>query len=92
MADPFEKMAASIAARLGVSAVLGGVTQNVVIEHGVAITGEAGEVVAYRDIVSIAKASNPKVGDEITVGGETFHLDSKLDSDGYFVRFALLTP
>lgn len=90
MADPFEKMAERIQARLGVTATLaGGATTDVVVEHGVEVSGDYGEVTAYRDVVSIRKTAACKVGDRVTIGGTAYVLDGILKSDGYFVQFVL---
>lgn len=90
MTDTFTRMANSLMARLGVDATLGAATVRVVLEHGVAIAGEYGEVAAYRDVATMLKSSAAKVGDTITIGAVGYKLDGILFSDGYTVRFTLL--
>lgn len=89
MADPFEQMAVSIRTCLGVAATTASGSEDIVIEHGVAITGDMGEVTSYRSVASIRKAAGLRVGDHITVGADAYVLDAILKSDGYFVQFVL---
>jgi hypothetical protein len=89
--DPFARMSDRLLARLGGEAVLrGSVPCNANVEHGVAVTGEYGEVTSYRTLVHIQSALNPRSGDTLVVSGTNYTLDTKESDDGYTTRFFVL--
>lgn len=96
MADPFSRMRDRLLAGvLGLEAVLRvGEPCRVSIERGVAMLGEFGVVVAYRDVVTISSDLVPRPGDAlVTVAdGRAYTLDSIQGADGYTTQFTLRTP
>ncbi len=94
MSDPFARMHQSLFTRLGVEALLRTTEEcKVSVEHGVAVTGEYGEVTGYRTVIDIMYAglTRPKVGDSLLiVGGSTYKLDAPLKDDGYSARWVVL--
>lgn len=91
MSDPFARMHSRLAARLGASSTINGevTAAPVVIEKGVAVSGEYGEVVGYRDVAVISVADSPKGGDALVVDGASHTIDSIMENNGYVVRCVL---
>ena len=89
MADPFARMHDRLFSRLGEQAVLHQQSITVALEHGVAISGEYGEVVAHRTVAMIPSAAVPVVGDALTVGQHSYVIDAIERNDGYTVRAVL---
>lgn len=90
MSDPFARMSDRLLARLGGEAVLrGAIPCNASITHGVAVTGEYGEVVSYRATAMLPKSVNPRAGDSLYQNGTAWVLDSLESDDGYTSVFWL---
>lgn len=90
MPDVFAQMHQRLFARLGEQAVLRGSDAcTVVLSHGVAITGEEGELIGYRDIAEVLISDKPKVGDTLTIDGTQYVIDSVLKHNGYSSRCIL---
>lgn len=82
-------MHARLFARLGQEALLRGLPTRVIIEHGVAVTGEYGNVAGYRNFAMLPAAMAPKVGDALTVGGQSWVVDGIEANDGYTISVVL---
>lgn len=96
MSDPFQRLQDSVFARRGQAAVLRGGTMEaaavtVIIDKGVAMTGEHGEVVALRTMATLPASAEPRIGDTLTVDAIDYVLDSLIASDGYEARFFVRT-
>lgn len=91
MPDPFSRMHDRVMNRLGnPSTINAQVTAwPVVIEQGVAMTGEYGEVVAFRSVAVVPSINLPKSGDALVVDGAAYVIDSLLENNGYVVRCVL---
>lgn len=91
MSDPFARMHERLFRHNGIGAegTLAGEPVMASIERGVAVTGEYGEVTAYRDVAVIYGGNTPKGGDQLVVAGETHVVDSILENNGYSVRCVL---
>jgi hypothetical protein len=76
-------------ARLGQEALLRGVATTVIVEHGVAVTGEYGQVSGYRSFATIPAAAAPKVGDTLVVGAVTYTVDAIQENDGHTASVVL---
>lgn len=91
--DPFARMHSRLLARLGQEAVFHGESIKVGFEQGVAVTGEYGEVTAFRDMAEIPVELVPKAGETITIrikgSDKEYVLDAMEKSDGYMSRFFL---
>lgn len=91
MGDPFARMHDRLLSHLGSEAVLRGTTPcRVNVEHGVAVTGEYGEVVGHRTLVHIQSSLQPRSGDALAVGTKTYALDSLESDDSYYARWFVL--
>lgn len=82
MADAFERMHQRLFARLGQEALLRGLPTVIILEHGVAVTGEYGEVTAFRSFATLPSAAAPKVGDALTSDGKGWIIDGIQADDG----------
>ena len=82
MADAFERMHQRLFARLGQEAFLRGLPVIVILEHGVAVTGEYGEVTAFRSFATLPSDAAPKVGDALVVDLKTYTVDGIQADDG----------
>ncbi len=89
MADAFERMHSRLFARLGREALLRGLPTVVILEHGVAVTGEYGAVAGYRSFATIPNAAAPKVGDALVVDARTYAVDGINENDGYTTTVVL---
>lgn len=89
MADAFERMHSRLFARLGREALLRGSPTVVIIERGVAVTGEYGQVTGHRTFGTLPIADAPKVGDALVVDAETFAVDAIQENDGYTIGVVL---
>lgn len=76
-------------ARLGQEALLRGMATTVILEHGVAVTGEYGQVTGYRSFATIPAEDAPKVGDALVVGATTYAVDAIDANDGHTVSVVL---
>lgn len=76
-------------ARLGQEALLRGLPTTVVLEHGVAVTGEYGQVTGFRSFATFPKADAPRVGDALTVDGKGHIVDGIDADDGYTTNCVL---
>ena len=89
--DSFERMNSMTLSRLGKDAVLRGDTPvKVIIERGVALTGEYGQVVSRRDVADMTSSAAPKSRDSLLIGGLVRTIDTILEDDGLSVRCVLL--
>ena len=93
MADPFDHMHKRLGAHFGAkveSKLRGQDTEfPVEVSHGVAITGDMGELVSYRSVANVPAADNPRGGDALLVNGKSYVIDSIMDNNGYMVRCVL---
>lgn len=89
MEDAFERMHRRLFARLGQEALLRGAPTTAILEHGIAIAGEYGEVTGYRSAATLPTADNPRPGDVLVVDGKTWTIDSLQGNDGSSVDVML---
>ncbi len=89
MVDAFARMHARLFARLGQEALLRGQPTAALIEHGVEIIGEYGQIAGFRSVATLPVASEPKKGDALTVEGKTWILDAVDKNDGYTTDWVL---
>ena len=89
MADAFSRMHSCLLARLGREALLRGQPVIATLEHGVAVTGDYGEVTGHRTFASMLSDSSPKVGDVLTIDGKGWVIDAIDQDDGYTVNCVL---
>lgn len=89
MADAFARMHRRLFARLGQEALLRGLPTTVIIEHGVAVTGEYGQVTGFRSFATIPSADQPRVGNALTVDGKGYIVDGIESDDGYTTHCVL---
>ena len=82
MADAFERMHQRLFARLGQEAFLRGLPVIVILEHGVAVTGEYGQVAGYRSFATLPADPLPKVGDALVVDAANYVVDGIQGDDG----------
>lgn len=76
-------------ARLGQEALLRGLPAIVIMEHGVAVTGEYGQVTGYRSFATIPVSAAPKVGDALVVDGKNYVVDAIQENDGHTISVVL---
>lgn len=76
-------------ARLGQEAFLRGDPVTAIIARGVAVVGEYGQVVGHRTFATVPHAAEPKVGDTLAIGSETFTVDALQEDDGYIASVVL---
>lgn len=76
-------------ARLGQEALLRGLPTTVILEHGVAVTGEYGQVTGYRSFATLPVDPLPKVGDAMVVDAKTYTVDAIQENDGHTVSVVL---
>jgi len=86
MSDPFDRLHQRLLARLGREALLRGGPVRVIVEQGVAVTGEYGQVTGFRSLVSIPSFEKPRGGDALVIGGEAFVIDAIERDDGHLTR------
>lgn len=60
-----------------------------ILEHGIAVTGEYGQVTGYRSFATIPAEDAPKVGDTLTVDGTGYVVDAIDANDGHTVSVVL---
>lgn len=89
MADAFERMHQRLFARLGQEALLRGLATTVIVEHGVAVTGDYGQVTGYRSFATLPADPLPKVGDALVVDGKSWAIDAIQENDGHTVSVVL---
>ena len=66
-----------------------GLPTRVIIEHGIAVTGEYGNVTGYRSFATIPAAMAPKVGDALFSDGKSWIVDGLEANDGDTVSVVL---
>lgn len=88
-ADPFARMQTRLFARLGREAVLRGLPTTAILEHGVAISGEYGQVTGYRTLATLPAGDTPRQGDPLIIDGKSWTIDSILANDGYSIEVIL---
>lgn len=76
-------------ARLGQEALLRGLPTVIIVEHGVAVTGEYGSVTGYRSFATIPVAMAPKVGDALSSDGKSWVVDGIEANDGHTISVVL---
>ncbi len=76
-------------ARLGQEALLRGLPTTVILEHGVAVTGEYGQVTGYRSFATIPAVESPKVGDALVVDTKNYVVDAIQENDGHTISVVL---
>ncbi len=89
MADAFERMHRRLFARLGQEAFLRGLPTTVILEHGVAVTGEYGQVTGYRSFATLPAADAPRVGDALVVDTKNYVIDAIQENDGHTISVVL---
>lgn len=89
MADAFARMHQRLFARLGREAFLRGLPTTAILEHGVAVTGEYGQVTGYRSFATLPVDPLPKVGDAMVVDAKTYTVDAIQENDGHTVSVVL---
>lgn len=82
MADAFERMHQRLFARLGQEALLRGLPTTVILEHGVAVTGEYGQVTGFRSFATLPSEAAPRVGDALVVDAANYVVDGIQGDDG----------
>lgn len=91
MLELFQRATAGVLSILGEDSVLRGtVPCKVNIEHGVQLAGYDDNVVVDKDVATIDKTHNPKVGDSLTHPDGNFKLDAKIEDKGAYARFVVL--
>ncbi|OQA32884.1 MAG: hypothetical protein BWY57_01611 [Betaproteobacteria bacterium ADurb.Bin341] len=83
----FERMHNRLFAHLGRQATLQGIDCLAMIEHGVATTGEYGEVTGRVSVATVRSGLNPKLGNTLVIDGESYVLDQLLKNDGDTAEF-----
>lgn len=86
---PFARMTQRIFARLGQEATLRGLPTQVILEHGVAMTGEYGEISAFRTVATLPAGDAPRLGDPLLIDGKLWTVDAILANDGYSIEVVL---
>jgi hypothetical protein len=89
MADAFERMHTRLFARLGREALLRGLPTFAIVEHGVAVTGEYGQVTGYRSFAMLPVDPLPNVGDTLVVDAVSSVIDAVQENDGHTVSVVL---
>lgn len=89
MADAFERMHRRLFARLGQEAFLRGLPTTVILEHGVAVTGEYGQVTGYRSFATVPASDAPRVGDPLVVDTTNYVVDAIQENDGHTISVVL---
>jgi hypothetical protein len=89
MADAFARMHTRLFARLGQEALLRGLPTVAIVEHGVAVTGEYGQVTGYRSFATLPVDPLPKVGDTLVVDTVSSVIDAIQENDGHTVSVVL---
>ena len=89
MANAFERMHQRLFARLGQEALLRGLSTQAIVEHGVAVTGEYGQVSGYRSFATLPVDPLPKIGDALVVDAVTYTVDGINENDGHTVSVVL---
>lgn len=87
--DPFDRMQSRVLAHLGKDAVFNGQPCRVGMDYGVGVTGDFGEVVAYKTFAGIPSGLSPKPGNQLIIGQEVWTVDKVLDNDGIETRVVL---
>lgn len=100
MLDLFRDATATALSTIGEGAVLRGSVQcQVAVEDGVQLGGldtefetarETRNATMVRSVATIASDVNPRVGDSLAIGSQSYKLDVLLDDAGPFRRFVLL--
>lgn len=83
MADAFARMHMRLLARLGQEALLRGLPTTAIVEHGVAVTGEYGQVTGFRSFATFKTSDAPRVADAVVVDGKSYVVDGIDTDDGY---------
>lgn len=83
MADAFDRMHTRLLARLGQEALLRGDAVRAIVEHGVAVTGEYGQVTGFRSFATFRSSDAARVGDAVVVDGKNYVIDGIDIDDGY---------
>ena len=74
----------------GDSMLRGSVPCKVNIEHGVQLAGLDENMVVDRDVATIDKQYNPRVGDSLTHPDGNYTLDVKIEDKEAYARFVVL--
>lgn len=94
MSDPFERMNASIFARLGEDAFLRGVPCKIDIEFGVEVTiaNEFSQMVSHKTVVDIhyRGMEKPCNRDDVIVNSIAYKLDTLLRDDNYSAKWTVV--
>lgn len=83
MADAFARMHTRLLARLGQEALLRGLPVTAIVEHGVAVTGEYGQVTGFRSFATFPSTAVPRVGDGVRIDAKDYAVDGIESDDGY---------
>lgn len=87
--DAFVRMHRRLFARLGREALLRGQATTVILEHGVAVTGELGQVTGFRSFATFPSGDLPRGGDALAVDGKNYVIDGIESDDGYTTHCVL---
>lgn len=91
MQELFRQASAAVLSVLGEDSLLRGtVSCKVNIEHGVQLAGLDENMVVDRDVATIEKIHNPKVGDALTHPDGSYILDAKIEDKEAYARFVVL--
>ena len=85
----FQRMHGRLLARLGEQATLQGVPCLVLIDHGVEIIGEYGQVSARVSTATLSCSLDPHIGQTLQVGAIGWLLDAQLSNDGFVAQYTL---
>lgn len=85
----FERMHNRLFAHLGRQASLQGIECLAMLEHGVATTGEYGEVTGRVSVATVRCNLNPRLGNTLVIDGENYVLDQLLKNDGDTAEFVV---
>jgi hypothetical protein len=87
----FRDATAAVLSVLGGDSLLRGtVSCKVNIEHGVQLAGLDENMVVDRDVATIAKTHNPKVGDTLAHPDGNYILDAVIEDKEAYARFVVL--
>lgn len=87
--DAFVRMHRRLFARLGQEALLRGLPTTVILEHGIAVTGEYGQVTGFRSFAAFPTGDLPRIGDALSVDGKNYVVDGIENDDGHTTNCVL---
>ena len=61
----------------------------VILEHGIAVTGEYGQVTGYRSFATLPASDAPRVGDPLVVDTTNYVVDAIQENDGHTISVVL---